>query len=166
MRMRVFLIVGVILLFATRYIHCQEVPAEVKAAMAASLKASNTDGMHEEGGLWGLTTQGKYVVIPAKPGKKADVCKPGVVGLAIGDAQDPALDVNLQTVLGEFHIHPRGTKMCDHNSMGFWAQPPSQMDIDNADDDVNIVIGAGDGIVYYYNHSGVTNRIPYQEFMK
>jgi len=117
--------------------------------------------------IWGLTTKGEYVVIPAKTGQKADVCKVGgIVGLAIGDAADPRLDANLQTILGEWHIHPRGSKMCNHNSLGIWAQPPSQMDLDNADDDVNIVIGARDGIVYYYDKNGVTKTIPYTEFIQ
>ena len=143
----------------------QTVPVEVKRAIAASLKASNTDGMHEEGGIWGLTTRGNYVVIPAKPGKKADPCMRGIVSLAIGDAADPSLEANLQTILGEWHVHPRGTKKCDRDAQGFWRQPPSKVDLDGAEDNVNIVIGAGDGFVYYYNKNGVTNKIPYKEFI-
>jgi hypothetical protein len=164
--MRVFLIVGVILLFATRYIHCQEVPAEVKAAMAAALKASNTDGMHEEGGIWGRDTNDKLLVIPAKPGLPHDVCTPGIVGISPGDAASPSLDQNLKTIDGEFHVHPSGTKMCNHNSLGYFVQPPSDIDIENALDDINLVIGAGDHFVYFYSTKGVEKKISYREFIR
>ena len=96
---------------------CQTVPPEVKQAIAASLRQSNTDGLHEEGGIWGTDISDRLVVIPAKPGKPHPVCMPGIVGIAPGDAADPSLDTNLKTILGEWHTHPRATKMRDHNSL-------------------------------------------------
>ncbi len=122
---------------------CQTVPPEVKQAIAASLRQSNTDGRHEEGGIWGIDISDRLVVIPAKPGKPHPVCMPGIVGIAPGDAADPSLDTNLKTILGEWHTHPRATKMLDHNSLCYFDQPPSAIDIANALDDTNIVIGGG-----------------------
>jgi tryptophan synthase alpha subunit len=34
------------------------------------------------------------------------------------------------------------------------------------DGEINLVIGARDGSVYYYSTKGVTGKISYQEFMK
>ena len=146
---------------------CQTVPPEVKQAIAASLRQSNTDGLHEEGGIWGTDISDGLVVIPAKPGKPHPVCMPGIVGIAPGDAADPSLDTNLKTILGEWHIHPRATKMRDHNSLCYFEQPPSDIDIANAlEGETSLVIGAGDGFVYYYNRTGVTAKIPWKEFIK
>jgi len=145
----------------------QTVPAEVKQAIAVSLKASNTDGIHEEGGIWGMDTLGKLLVIPAKPGKSHPVCTEGTVTISPGDAADPSLDANLKTIDGQWHVHPRATRQKDTYHLCYFVQPPSKEDIESAmDGEINLVIGAGDGNVYYYSTKGVTGKISYQEFLK
>ena len=142
------------------------VPAEVKRAIAVSIQASNKDGIHEEGGIWGTTVDDKLVVIPAKPGLQHPVCSGGIVTLAIGDAADPSLDTNLKTIDGEWHVHPRATKQHDKDHECLFIQPPSDIDLANAMDPVNIVIGARDGIVYFYDTKGIISTIPLKEFLR
>lgn len=151
----------------------QSVPTEVKQAIVRSVKASNSPtaddsrgGFHEEGGLWGVTAEGTILVIPAKPGKAhATACDHKTVLLNLGDAADPTLSAKLVDVLGEWHVHPSGYVVHDNVTCNF-AQPPSSIDIANAMDPVNIVIGADDKMVYFYDHNGVTSKTKLKEFLK
>ncbi len=137
--------------------YTQSVPVEVKQAIRESIKASDTDGQHEEGGIWGITTAGKLVVIPAKSGKSVQ-CGDGVkVYITPGEAANPALDADLATVLGEWHVHPSG---CN------FIQPPSAADIETAIEAINLVIGARDKVVYFYNPREITGTEKLKSFLK
>ena len=146
----------------------QSVPVEVKQAIVASIKASDSPtaddpqgGHHEEGGIWGLTTADKLIVIPAKTGKSLLRCK-GIVTIYPGDAADPTLDENLETILGEWHIHPLGTM---EDGKCWFVQEPSPEDLEVADDGINLEVGARDKIVYFYDHKGVTNKVDLKDFL-
>ena len=148
--------------------YAQSVPVEVKRAIVASIKASDSPtaddpqgGHHEEGGIWGMTTANTLVVIPAKAGKSLLLCH-GLVTIYPGDAADPKLDKNLATIIGEWHIHPSGTM---ENDTCDFIQEPSQEDLDAADEDVNIEIGARNKVVYFYNHKGVTREVKLKDFL-
>ena len=133
-------------------------PPEVKAAIAASVKASNSPtaddkkgGFHEEGGVWGTDIKsGEVIVSPAKPGP---VSNPGdkTAHLDVGNAVNPALNQQMMPQ-GEWHIHPKGSG--DRQ----FVQPPSGADKTNAVFKTNIVMGAGNNRVYFYNSSGVVRE--------
>ena len=155
------------------YAHGQEIPTEVKQAMAASLAASNAPasgdtkgGFHEEGGMWGTTTDGKLVILVAKAGPASVKCGDGA-HLIIGDFLHPELSANLAMPLGEWHVHPSGVREATSEAKGcVFVQPPSAADISLAFFPINIVIGASDKIVYFYNPSGVTSKTKWKEFLK
>src|SRR5207248_10531843 len=124
-------------------------------AIADSRKASNSPtaddkkgGYHEEGGIWGTTTSGNVVVSPANPGPYS---KPGDENAHInpGNAKDPSLNYKMQSVDGTWHVHPKG------GSDKAFVQPPSDVDKRNAAAPINIVVGAQNKRVYFYNSSGV-----------
>jgi hypothetical protein len=150
-----------------------DVPADVKQAILASIKASNAPsaddpkgGRHEEGGIWGLTSAGKLVVIPAKPGKAQLECGK-TVSIYPGDAANPDLDKDLATIIGEWHIHPSGIiNSPDGKTYCDFVQPPSKQDLSAAFDDINIVVGASDKKVYFYNYKETTNIISLKDFLK
>ena len=158
---------------AITYAHGQTVPTEVKQAMAASLVASNSPsgadtkgGFHEEGGMWGTTTDGKLVILVAKSGPANVKCGDGA-HLTIGDFAHPELSANLATILGEWHVHPSGLREATSEAKGcIFVQPPSAADITLAVCPINIVIGASDKTVYFYNPSGVTSKTKWKEFYK
>ena len=156
------------ILTASVFAQVPTVPAAVKQAIAASVKASNsanaTDtqgGYHEEGGIWGLTTTGTLVVIPAKAGPTNIKCGEGA-SIIVGDAVDPSLDADLVTVLGEWHVHPSGKR-----DGCIFVQPPSSQDISNVlGNPCNIVIGADNNTVYFYDAKGVIGKTKLKEFLK
>ena len=158
---------------AITYAHGQTVPTEVKQAMAASLVASNSPsgadtkgGFHEEGGMWGTTTDGKLVILVAKSGPANVKCGDGA-HLSIGDFAHPELSANLAMILGEWHVHPSGLREATSDAKGcVFVQPPSAADITLAVCPINIVIGASDKTVYFYNPSGVTSKTKWKEFYK
>ncbi len=145
----------------------QEVPPEVKSAIANSVNASNSPTeddkkagkLHEEGGVWGTDIgTGNTIVSPAKPGPTA---KPGdkEVHMEVGNAVNPSL--NQQMIpQGEWHVHPQG-----RGGRSF-VQPPSDVDKANAVFKVNIVVGAGNKRVYIYNGSGVVREMSLKQFLK
>jgi hypothetical protein len=137
------------------------VPSEAKADMAASVKASDaptpTDpkgGNHEEGGKWGYDEKGNTISAPAVSGPFGDVNKPGAITpidptLA---KNPPAFDNAVVTLGGTWHVHGSGTG----DNGAHWVQPPSGPDKQNASLPINIVLGAGNHLVYFYNQSEVT----------
>jgi hypothetical protein len=151
----------------------QEIPTEVKQAMAASLAASNAPasgdtkgGFHEEGGMWGTTTDGKLVILVAKAGPANVKCGDGA-HLTIGDFVHPELSANLAMILGEWHVHPSGLREATSEAKGcIFVQPPSAADISLAFFPINIVIGASDKTVYFYAAKGVTSKMKWKDFLK
>jgi len=157
---------------AIAYAHGQTVPNEVKQAIAASVKASNTKntndkegGFHEEGGMWGLTADGSPIVIIAKPGATSPKCTNGA-SLVIGDAKDPSLTTRIVSISGEWHVHPRGTYYSGNGQLTVFSQPPSAVDIQEALAPINIVIGARDNVVYFYTPIGITSTMKLKEFLR
>lgn len=156
----IFLVIA----FCITYGNAQDIPANVKQAMQESLRASNAPtvddvqgGHHEEGGIWGITTDGNPVIIPAKPGVRCtSICE-----LETGNAKDPSLTANLATITGEYHVHPSATTATD-----YYVQPPSAADLAGAFDSINIVLGAADHKVYFYDSKGVTKVVKFKDFFK
>jgi hypothetical protein len=148
----------------------QSIPVEVKQDMVASIQRSNSPtiddpkgGHHEEGGMWGISTDGKLLIIPVIAGAAHLICSAEPTTLDIGKAINPALQTNLASIQGEWHVHPSGISedgRCD------FVQQPSATDISVAYADTNIVIGARDKIVYFYNSKGVTSKLKLKEFLK
>jgi RHS repeat-associated protein len=146
----------------------QQVPAQVKESIGDSVEASNSKnaddqqgGFHEEGGIWGAAiSDGTTIVSPAKPGAAA---KPEdkEVKMDVGKAVDPALNQKM-VPQGEWHVHPKGSADRRFN------QPPSDVDISHAVAPINIVVGAGNKRVYFYDLSGVINQkgMKFKDFFK
>jgi hypothetical protein len=144
----------------------QSVPPEVKTAIADSVKASNSPtaddkkgGYHEEGGIWGTTTSNGTVVVPAKPGPYSGP-NDKTAHIDPGNSANPSLKDNLQSVDGTWHVHPRG------GSDKTFVQPPSGVDKQNAVAPINIVVGAENKRVYFYNSTGVVREMSLKDFMK
>jgi hypothetical protein len=139
-----------------------EVPGSVKAAIMDSVNASNapsagagdkTGGFHEEGGMWGTDTSGNAVPIPAAPGKVADPRKENAT-IDPTISANPSLKNNLVSIDGAWHVHPSGT-ITEGNKTFFFNQHPSNpQDTSRANFPINIVVGAGNKRVYFYNGSG------------
>jgi hypothetical protein len=134
--------------------------------MAASEKASNSPtaddkkgGYHEEGGIWGTTTSGNVVVVPAKSGPYSGP-NDKTPHIDPGNSANPSLKDNLQSVDGTWHVHPSG------GSDKTFVQPPSAVDKQNAVAPINIVVGAGNNRVYFYNSTGVVREMSVRDFMK
>jgi hypothetical protein len=88
-----------------------QIPCHIRAAIAASIKASNSPtaddkkgGFHEEGGQWIITSDGKTVPVPAKPGPANPAVKDGA-HIAPGDAVNPGLKDNITDLGGTWHTH-------------------------------------------------------------
>ena len=158
---------------AVIYAHGQAVPTEVKQAMIASISASNMPaggdtkgGFHEEGGMWGVTTDGKLVILASKSGPTSVKCGDGA-HLLIGDFVQPELSANLATILGEWHVHPEGIREATTGAPGcVFVQPPSAADIREAACPINIVIGASDKTVYFYGLTGTASKTKLKEFLR
>jgi hypothetical protein len=142
--------------------------------MVVSLNASNSPsgadtkgGFHEEGGMWGTTIDGKLVILVAKSGPANVKCGDGAVHLTIGDFVHPELSANLAMILGEWHVHPSGSREATSEAKGcIFVQPPGATDISVAFFPINIVIGASDKTVYFYNPSGVTSKTKLKDFLR
>jgi hypothetical protein len=106
------------------------------------------------------------VVIPAKSGLPNVKCGDGA-SIDIGDAADPSLNAHLVTALGEWHVHPSGVQQGKNGGTCHFIQSPSHVDIANTMGyPCNIVVGAADSIVYFYDSTGVTKKVKLQEFLK
>jgi hypothetical protein len=137
----------------------QTVPTEVKQAAIAALKASDVDGIHEEAFKWGKDKDGNVLISMSTPGKPCanGLCTEYLV------AANPEIDARLVTVDGFAHVHPRG------NARMSAAQPPSKEDLYFAavvPGTVNIVIGAENHLVYFFDGKGIISTIKWKEFIK
>ena len=162
-----------------------QVPPEVKAAIAASLKASDSPttslgpgkddtkgGFHEEGGIAGTDSAGNAVPVPAVPGPVGDprTQKGDAAHIDPTNSADPSLKNTLATVDLQWHVHPSGsiTKGDFYSSsVSSFVQPPSPGDLRNANFRINIVVGAADKQVYFYNHQGLIGKpMKLKDFMR
>jgi hypothetical protein len=131
-------------------------------AVKASNGSNATDGrggFHEEGGVWGIDFDNNTLISPAMPGvpwKKGDT----QAFINVFDSIDPLIISNMTTILGKYHVHPRGNKITS------FIQPPSKGDLANADPIINIVAGAGNGWIYFYNNDKTLNSMSFDDFMK
>ncbi len=137
----------------------QVVPKEVKYATIRILAASNTDGIHEEAFKWGKDAQGNTLISYSVPGKPCDnfSCHEDFT------PADPAIDNRFVSIDGFAHVHPRGD--AKHAPV----QPPSKEDLAFAagiPGTVNIVIGAGNKIVYFFDGHGVTGTMKLKTFLQ
>src|SRR5258706_167386 len=94
-----------------------QIPCHVKAAIATSIKASNSPtaddkkgGFHEEGGQWIITTDGKIVPVPAQPSHASPTTRGGAHEDA-SNAINPSLKDSITALRGAWHVHPSGTIM-------------------------------------------------------
>jgi len=144
----------------------KQIPRQVKEAIATSLKASNlptTDdkrgGFHEEGGVWGTDLKaGNVLVSPAKAGPVSHP-RDKYAHIEIGNAVDPSINQRMMPD-GEWHIHPKGTREKE------FIQPPSEVDVENAVFPINIVVGAGNNQVYFYDRLRVVAQMNLSDFLK
>jgi len=153
-----------------------QIPSDVKAAIAASVKASNSPtaddrkgGFHEEGGQWIITAEGKITPVPATPGP----ANPSITGGAHmdpSDAVNPSLKSNIAGLGGTWHVHPSGTvteEKGNNRIQHIFTQPPSERDIREAGFGINIVVASREQKVYFYNNKGVMGKpMKLKEFLK
>ena len=153
-----------------------QIPCHIKAAIAASIRASNSPteddekgAFHEEGGQWIISGDGKMIAVPAKPGP----ANPAVKGGAHMDptkAVNPSLKDNITGLGGTWHVHPSGTISEENGTVRnthIFVQPPSDRDFKETRLGINIVIGASDKKVYFYNRSGLIGKpVKLKEFLK
>jgi hypothetical protein len=133
-----------------------QVPAQMKTAIENALNASNlptaddkSGGYHEESVKSGTDASGNVIVSPSVPGPYAP---PGTNPHTDFTPANPKTDEGLVTVNVFAHIHPRGA-----GGDQTYHQYPSAADIDFAKgtgNAINLVVGAGDKKVYFFNGSG------------
>ncbi|HVR26747.1 MAG TPA: hypothetical protein VMU26_25915 [Candidatus Polarisedimenticolia bacterium] len=135
-----------------------QVPADAKTAIMNGLNASNAPtaddkkgGFHEESVKWGTDASGNVVVSPSVPGAYAP---PGTNPNTNFTPANPATDQKLVTVDGFAHIHPKG------GGDRSFVQGPSAADLKFAGQSsaINLVVGAADKKVYFFNGSGVIGK--------
>ena len=164
----------------------------VKHAVNDSVRASNSKNaddrkgkQHEEGGV-ARTKNGKQTIAPAEPGKAHDVTTPGKVEIDPYKSADPSKakpgDVQADVV---WHVHPGATNETSTPNgnappgtvvfggtttvtQSSFVQPPSPEDIQNAAPagTLNIVVGAGNNMVYVYDQNGCTCQESVKDFNK
>lgn len=141
------------------YAQTVNVSPEIKAAIVASIKASNhpnaTDhrgGMHEEGGIAGFDVDGNLLISTSATGQYSS-------GASVGVALTTTKTMVKYSVM--WHTHP--SALNPQTMQLTWVQPPSQTDIQAAAAQnrvhagiVHIVIGIGNSTVYFYDGTGVT----------
>jgi RHS repeat-associated protein len=144
-----------------------QVPGAVKAAIMNSVSASNapsgadtTGGFHEESGVAGTTTAGALVVSPDKPGPYSNPDTSdhaSTTHTAVG--QDQRNSIANVTVM--WHVHPSG-QTATHN----WNQPPSGQDRSVVvPGPINIVVGARNKTVYFYDGGNMNLHMSLKQFM-
>ena len=126
-------------------------------------------GFHEEGGQWIITTNGKTIPVPAKPGPASPTTEGGA-HVDPAESIDPSLKSDAIDLGGTWHVHPSGSLTKEKGNVRTthqFNQPPSQKDIKEAGSGINIVVGAGDRKVYFYNSSGVIGKpMKLKDFLK
>jgi RHS repeat-associated protein len=141
-------------------------PCEVRLAIMDAVEASDkpnaTDkwgGYHEEGGIWGLGAKEDLLISPALPGL---TWFEGITnfGIDVGNAVDPSINHSMETVLGQYHVHPKG------GSLTRFVQSPSAVDIGRAVLPMSIVAGAASKRVYFYDATGDLGAMSFKKFMK
>jgi hypothetical protein len=128
--------------------------------MATAITDSNsptatdkTGGFHEEYGVAGTTASGGWVVSRDQPGPYANPDSSSTVSPSY-KPKDQALANSIVSPEAFFHVHPSGA-----TGTHSWAQPPSKVDLGSAvPGKINIVFGAGNSKVYFYNSSGVIGK--------
>jgi RHS repeat-associated protein len=139
-----------------------QVPPQVKAAIVSSVKASDkpsaaahdkTGGFHEEGGIWGKDIKGDPVPVPALPGPAASPGTDNAAHIQVMNSADPSLKETLASIDGQWHVHPSGS-----NAAGYFRQGPSGVDTNGSILPINIVVGAGDRHVYFYDNTGLIGK--------
>jgi hypothetical protein len=152
----------IILFHAVSAFAGQNIPSEVRAAAAVIFKASDKDGIHEEGFKWGRDTAGNVLISYASPGPQCPP-PPGNCQLDFISA-DPSIDEKFVTIDGFAHVHPKGN--ANHITM----QKPSNVDLAFAaltpPGTINLVIGSGSQIVYFFDSKGVTSTVKLKDFLK
>jgi uncharacterized protein RhaS with RHS repeats len=124
-------------------------------------------GFHEEGGSYGVTSDGKELVVNASPGEANTEMKPGSkASVNTMSPADPNSVPKDYKPVGTFHVHPKGTK----DGRGF-VQRPSATDLNNAKTRArggvtgnSFVLGARDNTVYIYNKTGQVATFPLDKF--
>ena len=114
-------------------------------------------GFHEEGGQWGTTTSGTVSVAPAVPGP-AHLAVVGGAHMDPAKSVDPNVKNNWQSLDGTYHVHPSGSIADANGTKSFFVQGPSGRDIKQARGGINIVVGASDKKVYFYNSNGAIGK--------
>ncbi|MDA0207571.1 MAG: RHS repeat-associated core domain-containing protein [Acidobacteria bacterium] len=147
----------------------QAVRTEIGAAVDRSngpAPGDPTGGFHEECGVFGLDASGNQTAIPAAPGP-ANTAGVGGAQIDVGMPSDPANANVLQSVQGNYHVHPSGSYP---NGQPAFVQTPSRGDKEVASQlggaSTNIVVGAGNKKVYIYDGNGVRATIPLKKFEK
>ncbi|HKT48621.1 MAG TPA: hypothetical protein VJP87_13945 [Candidatus Acidoferrales bacterium] len=150
----------------------RRVPEIVKQAILASIKASNLPttedlqgGFHEESGVGGEAVSGNWVNSPGKPGPYFN---PAIDPVATMD-EIPA-DQKLRNRIARpevfWHVHPAGIVKLGTLTY-FWEQAPSDLDrAAAAPGAINIVIGARDQTIYFFNCEGPVLTLSLEDFLQ
>jgi RHS repeat-associated protein len=145
-----------------------QVPPAMKAAIVDALNASNapTDddkkgGFHEESVKSGKDAAGNVVVSPSVPGPYA---QPGTDPHTGFKAANSKTDEKLVTVDVFAHIHPKGDADRRFNQFASPKDIAGARDSPNA---INLVVGAQDKKVYFFNASGpIGSPMKLKDFMR
>jgi hypothetical protein len=149
----------------------RRVPEKTKEAIMASLNASNSPtaddklgGFHEESGVAGETVTGKWINSPDEP---SPYFNPAINRDAISE-ETPA-DQQLRNTIARpeifWHVHPAGIVTVGKFRY-MWSQAPSAIDLAGAAPGaIDIVVGARDDTVYFYERSGRVLTLDLQDFM-
>lgn len=135
-------------------------------------------GFHEEGGQFGIDSTGREIAVAAAPGRAAN---PGEdhVSIRTGVFANPADKDRIRTLLGTFHVHPRGdtpqgpsassrtTFTIGERRTTTFRQEPSSQDFTSAAGRpglTHFVLGSGANRVYIYDAIRVRGTMPLDRF--
>lgn len=152
----------------------------IKDAVDRSMKPTATDKKgknHEEGGAWGTNKKtGDTVIANSPPGQGNDLTT-STQGTKVGVQIGPTitqLENSDVSVEGTFHVHPSDTYVftdtkTNTSYLRDYNQPPSDDDRNFAASSpkitTNIVVGARDKTVYFYNGNGTQGTMPLNKFL-